>query len=1007
MVAILGPAFLSGIGAPALVTSLATIAFTYVDAQIMANITKDEPTGDTDSFLGVPTGQQGPGSPTIWAIGRRIRVPCHLIFQSPKVRESVPSQKNGPGTVERQVFLDALISVNTRRTNKILQLIGNGKLLAWTERDIIRIETDGMTASWTSLAPFMQVTMTSTFEVPFTRTFSVGDIVKLSGFINSNPLVTQQINDTLMEVTAVSDHIGSTPSNIVLKFIRGQATALPLGGGTATGGTPQTPAAVIRVDSAISLYSYASVSGGGANIILQITNFFRWAQVFNSGDNVVIAGIGHGGLAGRVFKILTFAQTTILLRLISGPAFAHSGTFTDLGTDGNQAVILLDSSTKIASGFFAPDYDFVNSFYKGGEDQSPSPLVISAKGAGNASAYRGVSYIQVEQLNVTPFGGQIPYSLEVIAEVDEEMTIRTAIAEVLKRADYKAGEYNLDGIEDEPFLGMYIVGRQNAKAALQPLALINRFLTQERGRVLHFFDVKNADVIKLGPDDIGWVKSGDRQVDPIEWNTPVIESMPTSFGVKFQDPDLAYVAGYESFAVRNPSGIGHQKDDSVNLQNVVMRRRDARDLGANTIRLTWINSTTFQVTISAYNLDVLENDILEVTDKDSNVHIGRVLMRRIITDSYLVECLCTIEDTTDLPANTGGSPIPPEVLPPAIPPTAILVTAVLDIPAMSDSEIFEPGLKLLCTSVAGSGWSGAMVYESLDGTTWSVAEYITQRSELGETLTSLPQATSAAETLGTTTLTTESSYTLDIEMPYVGVGLSNATETEARNGKNWFVIRHSSGRFEIFAAKTITSLGGGQYRLSNFLRGIRGTWFTATTNGVFPVGSTIALLRTYRHRSYAGMTAPAIIYFKFVPTGGSLDAAETITVTPAWHNVLPLPPRVAIKTIGPGPNYDIKLETDNWTRRLFPLGYVGPYPLDDLPEGYRIRLYNSSNPAIIEFEDTLVGSSGSPTLRDKFTEFFSSDLIAAGYTPGAALSIRVDIQQFNQYGFSLSAKRLV
>lgn len=1011
MVAVAGGALLNGIGAPVLVKSLATLAFTYVDNQLMADAAKDEPSGDTDLLLGVPTGAQGPGSDTVWAIGRRIRVPCHVLYQSSKIREDVPSSKQSTGTIERQVWVDSLVSVNTRKTNRILQLIGNGRLLAWTERNLIRIETDGMYATWVGGSPTtIQIIMNSVFEVSFARLFKIGDLVELQGFEHTSSAVTQVLNRTVMRVSGVFDHSGVTPSSIQLELIRNQGAAIS-SAGTATAGTPQTPGAVIRRDDTVDVYQDTTlVTGGDPRIILRGPDLQRWRQLFNVGDHVRVIAMGTYDLSGRVFVIKSldiFGPTQIMvIDRVSGPTIGFSGTFSNVGTAFNRCIIDLDASTKVASGFFEPDYDFPGSFYDGAEDQGQNPLLVLKKGSGNVSGYRGVAYQEIPQMNVTQLGGQLPQSIEAIIEVDNEATLRTAIRDVLLRADYVSGEFSFEELTDKPFLGMYVLGRLNAKTALQPLSLIYRFLTQERGSVLHFFDVANADIIELGPSDIGWTRSGDRPVAPIEFDDPQSQALPTSFGVKFQDPDLAYAQGYESFAVRNPSGLGYQKDDSVNLRNVVMRRRDARDMAANTIRLSWINIMTFQVTIGAYFLDVLENDIVKVSDEDGNIHVGRVLTRKLITDTYLIELLCTVEDLSDLPVNTGGDPIPPETLPPVVTPTAQLIYRVLDIPAMADNEIYVPGLKFICSSEIGSGWSGAVVYESFDGTTWTAAEYITTRSEMGETLSAFPQAASVAESLGSSSLNTETTYHLDIELSYIGpAGLSDATDAEAATGKNWFVIIQDSGVYEIFAAKTIVHLTGNQYRLSNFLRGIRGTWFTAK-NQDHSTGTRIALLRNYSHREYSG-TTPSTIYFKFVPAGGSIDAAETITFTPVWQNVLPFPPRVAIKTIGPGPQYDIKIETANWTRRLFPLGFTGPYPIDDLPEGYRIRLFNASNPVIIEFEDVLVGTAGSPTLRDRFTTFFNTDLSAAGYTPSGTLQIMIDIQQFNQYGFSASQKRLL
>ena len=183
MVAVLGAGVLGAAGATPFVAAVATLAFTYVDSLLLTPAAKDANRGDTDLLLGVPTGAQGPGSDTVWAIGRRIRVPCHVLYQSSKIREEFPTSKQATGTIERQVFVDALVSINTRKTNRILQLIGNGRLLAWTDRNLTRVETDGQYAVWIAPNQATVVVYTaSVFEVSYARLFKVGDLVELQGF---------------------------------------------------------------------------------------------------------------------------------------------------------------------------------------------------------------------------------------------------------------------------------------------------------------------------------------------------------------------------------------------------------------------------------------------------------------------------------------------------------------------------------------------------------------------------------------------------------------------------------------------------------------------------------------------------------------------------------------------------------------------------------------------------------------------------------------------------------
>lgn len=53
--------------------------------------------------------------------------------------------------------------------------------------------------------------------------------------------------------------------------------------------------------------------------------------------------------------------------------------------------------------------------YKGGESQSPDPKIEAVEGAGNAPAYRGIAYVVIEDLDLTPFGNRVPqFSFEVV-----------------------------------------------------------------------------------------------------------------------------------------------------------------------------------------------------------------------------------------------------------------------------------------------------------------------------------------------------------------------------------------------------------------------------------------------------------------------------------------------------------------------------------------------------------------------------------------------------------------
>src|SRR5688572_13111213 len=58
-------------------------------------------------LLDSPVGSNEAGAPRIWAIGLRVRVPTHILFQSQKVRETTGSTKQGTTNVtQRRVTMD-------------------------------------------------------------------------------------------------------------------------------------------------------------------------------------------------------------------------------------------------------------------------------------------------------------------------------------------------------------------------------------------------------------------------------------------------------------------------------------------------------------------------------------------------------------------------------------------------------------------------------------------------------------------------------------------------------------------------------------------------------------------------------------------------------------------------------------------------------------------------------------------------------------------------------------
>ncbi len=86
-------------------------------------------------------------------------------------------------------------------------------------------------------------------------------------------------------------------------------------------------------------------------------------------------------------------------------------------------------------------------FYPGSEEQLPDPLIEAVEGAGKAPPYRGLAYVVIEDLELSPYGNRVPqFSFEVFrpaqgAAVDPTQTLGGAIRAVAMIPG--TGEYGL------------------------------------------------------------------------------------------------------------------------------------------------------------------------------------------------------------------------------------------------------------------------------------------------------------------------------------------------------------------------------------------------------------------------------------------------------------------------------------------------------------------------------------------------------------------------------------
>lgn len=946
------------------------------------------------NLLDIPTMTSAPGSPLIFAMGRRVRFPVHVMFQSDKVREIGAGGKVKASGSIKKVQSDVGVLLNIRKSQKLTQLIGNGKLLVFATRNLVAVQSATMVAS--NVAGKLRITAGSVEDPDFADTFKVADRVTLAGWVTG---VGPNINVGYWKVDTVVAHAGTTPGYVELAIYGGQT----LVGLAATAGTEATPARITRVDDAIVEHSYnvlATVDDGNGNLVgldLQpATTGIHPDAIFSTGDHVKLSGWTPSGVNGMELTVSRVSSTDISLRMITPGVFLPAGTYA-AGTSTNAGTIELWAPQTFTPGIFVADPAL--SFHDGDLTQGEDGIIAQTEASGTIPGFRGLCYQTLDGFDLSLFGNIVP-TMEALLEV-EAIHWHDALRIICERSGIDPAAVDTSGVSTRIFEGYYIRGTTPGVQALQPLLVAGQIATQEREGVLCFFDLESADVVQIENgaqfSDLGTAVGGSapNTSDKILQGQADEADLPTSVGVKFQDIDNLYADGYERFGLRSPTAPDHENAQDIDLSQLVLTRKQAANLAATAMRRTWVNANTVEMSLPAAYLEVLENDVLTVTDDDGNVVTCRVI--RVEVGTNFIVNVVAVREHLDLAVH--GSPIQgtSSTTPPVIVNAPVLRVQFHDMAPVLTEHMDVPGVYAAACAEPGGHWAGAALYKSRDGgTNWDhVADFSTETC-LGVTTTSLAGTATIAEVLGTPGVFWDRVSTVDVKASALGLnGLSSFPESSVALGANWCRIGD-----EILGFSTVTVQPNGDYRLSNLLRGLRGTSLSCGRDKA--AGQNFALLMGFMDSALFvpvdGTALPASLQFKVVPTGLTLADVDAIPVNVQARNARPFPVRKVVKSIGATP-FDAQFAFDHWSRSpALPVGAQSPFPLDESYEGYTLRIYDPSGGVVKRTKTKRTQTNGSPTLRDRWLDYPASEQLADGYTPSAGTQFWIELVQLGDYG---------
>lgn len=610
-------------------------------------------------------------------------------------------------------------------------------------------------------------------------------------------------------------------------------------------------------------------------------------------------------------------------------------------------------------------------FYTGDPDQLPDPL-IKAKEGSSTPGFRGTSYFVIEQFLLTDYGNGLP-RIQALVEVDEAETLAGAVEDLCSSAGLT--QVDVSDLEGD-FLGLTVPGPSPLIQSLQPVIIAYDIVARQEGAVVRFSHRSQLPQITIPEDDLAAYADGEslsdrpfREKDRSPW------TIPERFNLVHIDPDKDFDTGSQWQQANTPRSAEVAR---VELP-LVLSADDAATVAKRLRVLARINSRTVQFRLPpSYAGRVTEGMVCFLT-YDGTKKIG-VITTRVdrAPHSDALDCEGVREDI-DAPSIKARSYRPPFVpgsgtLHPHYYPGAVVLHP-MEISALAESHADVLGIYF--AAAMGNQempWTGATLYESADnGVTWRESGRIPFEATIG--YVTVPPSTNVQPD----TWDVESAMEVKLLRGETTNALSSCTEEECLEGKNRLYVGGELIGFR--DAELVTSdTGGDTYRLTNLIRGMRGT---ADVIANQQAGAVVVLLERTGvfFLEINGSTIGQSRLFAAVAPGGSVLDAVPVAWTPQGVNARPLPPILLRKDLDGSNNAKIYIMPVNrGLGRVLAQEWAASHETD-----LKYILEVMSGSTVVR---TIRAFTTDPTTGEIAFQYSAADQTTDGFTPGQTITFR-------------------
>ena len=613
-----------------------------------------------------------------------------------------------------------------------------------------------------------------------------------------------------------------------------------------------------------------------------------------------------------------------------------------------------DGERRIHQYTMTSDFSFSGMVYEG-----VSPVVITGE--------------SVVNIQVTPTGDQIlisykpsygyierwdfdePWDITTIKKADRLSSdgdiLGDIIGDVFESAGLSSSDYDVSALT-EVVPGFSRTRPMTARRAIEPLQQAYHFDIIESDWKLKAVSRGGSSVLSVAEDDLAAHEAGSET--PSAFSVTRIQELelPREVRIKYFDSDTAYQEGSQ-----RSQRIVTDSEAIVDLDlPMSLSASKARQIVEVLHHNIWQERQKVKVQLSPEHEYLDPADVITVTE-DGNTHVIRI---NTIVNSSVLELEAVSEEssvyTSDATGFTG------DVVSDEITIKGPTNLALLDIPILRDQD--DDAGFYAAASGYFSGWSGAVLYKSSDGESYSSVLNILNESVIGRATDVLSD--------GPTTIIDESS-TVNVYIPYGQ--LSSITDTELFNGDGNSAAIGADDRWEIIRFRDATLEADGSYTLSHLVRGVRGTEWATDTHAVsdrFVLLQPSALRRVPSNTDAIGSERD----YKAVTLGSPLVAADAKSFTGDAVGLTPYAPAHLEATDNGDGTFDV-----SWIRRTRVGGEWRDYvdvPLGEASESYRVKVFSGGteqSSTDVSSESATVTASAGDTIKVAQV----SETVGAGY----------------------------